>query len=400
MPQTDFWKLAWGSITAHKMRSSLTTLGIIIGIASVMLLTALGEGTRRALVAEFSQFGTNVMAIERGKTTTTGIPGAVGGTIRKLTIEDSEALRRVPGVEQVVPVTFGSARVEAGERGRSVVIYGVTSGVPDVWKFRVRQGRFLPAGDPRRGAPLAVLGPKLKQEIFAEANPLGEHIKIGGRRYLVIGVMEPKGQFLGIDMDDTAYIPVASAQSLFNTDELVEIDVLFTPGLSAETVKQGARQVLMARHGGDEDFTVTTQTEMLDVLNRVMSVVTAAVGGIGAISLLVGAIGILTMMWISVGERTAEIGLVKALGATPRQIQTLFLIEAALLSLLGGVLGMAAGLAIGELLRWAVPAVALHVAPGFVAAALFVSLAVGLAGGVLPARRAARLDPLEALRTE
>lgn len=400
MPGRDFWRLAWDSVAAHPLRSGLTTLGIVIGIASVILLTSLGEGTRRAIAADFSQFGTNVMAIHRGKTTTTGIPGAVGGTTRKLTIEDSETLRRVPGVEQVVPVAFGSARVETGERGRSVVVYGVTAEVPAVWRFEVRQGRFLPAGDPRRSAPLAVLGPRLKRELFGESNALGERVRIGGRRFLVIGVMASKGQLLGFDMDDTAYIPVASAQSLFNTEELLEIDLSFSREMAPARVKAGVREALMRRHGGQEDFTVTTQTEMLDVLNRVMSVVTLAVGGIGAVSLLVGAIGILTMMWISVGERTSEIGLIKAVGATPAQIARLFLLEAALLSLAGGVLGVAAGMGIGAAVRWAVPAVSLHTDPRFVAAALAVSLAVGLAGGVLPARRAARLDPLDALRAE
>lgn len=398
--QRDIWKLAWSSISAHPLRSSLTMLGIVIGIASVILLTSLGEGTRRSLGAEFSQFGTNVMAIHRGKTTTSGIPGAVGGTIRELTIEDSEALRRVPGVERVVPVAWGSARVEAGERGRSVFVYGVTSEVPAVWKFPVRQGRFLPPGDPRRAASLAVLGPKLKHELFGDANALGERVRVAGRRFVVIGVMEPKGQLFGFDMDDTVYIPVASAMTLFNTEELIEIDVLFSLGIPVDRVKAGVREELMRRHGGEEDFTVSTQTEALDVLNRVMKVVTLAVGAIGGISLVVGAIGILTMMWIAVRERTGEIGLVKAIGAAPSQIARLFLLEAALLSLAGGVVGVLAGILVGALLRWAVPALSVHVAPGFVVAALLVSLAVGVAGGVLPARRAARLDPLEALRAE
>lgn len=395
----DAVKLAWGAIVAHRLRSLLTTLGIVIGIASVILLTSLGEGTRRYILSAFMQFGTNIMKISRGKMNTTGIPGAVGGTIRKLTMEDAEALRRVPGVEKVVPVTVGSARVEAGNRGRNVLIDGVTSEIL-AWKLEVRQGRFLPPGDPRRAAPLAVLGPKLKRELFGEANPLGEHVRIGGRRFLVIGVMASKGQFLGIDMDDIAYIPVSSAQSLFNQDELMEIDLLFSTQTPVARIKQDIRRVLMDRHGGQEDFTITTQAEMQDVLGRVLTVVSLAVGGIGGISLVVGAIGILTMMWISVGERTEEIGLAKAIGASQRQILQLFLIEAALLSLAGGALGVAAGMGFGQLVRWIVPGLPFHTPPGFVIAALVVSILVGLASGVLPARRAARLDPLEALRAE
>lgn len=393
-------RFAWGAVVAHRLRSGLTVLGIVIGIASVILLTSLGEGTRRYILAEFSQFGTNLIAVHKGRTTTSGMPGSIAGTIRKLTVEDAEALRRVQGVERLVPVTFGSARVEAGERGRNVIVYGVTAEVPEVWRFRVRQGRFLPPGDPRRGAPLAVLGPKLKRELFGEANPLGEHVRIGGTRFLVIGVMEPKGQFLGFDMDDTAYVPVASAQVLFNRDELTEVDVLFSREIPAERVKDGIRRVLMARHGGEEDFTATTQTEMLDVLGRVLGVVSLAVGGIAAISLVVGALGILTMMWISVGERTGEIGLARAIGATREQVLQIFLFESALLSAGGGAIGVAGGLGLAWLIRLAVPGLPFHTRPVFVVAALAVSLIVGLVSGVLPARRAASLDPVEALRAE
>jgi len=396
----DTLRLAWGSIAAHRLRSALTMLGIVIGIASVILLTSLGEGTRLAILSEFTQFGTNIMKVSRGKTQTTGMPAGIGATVRQLTIEDGESLRRVPGIEQLVQLCAGTARVEAGERGRGVVVYGVTADVPRVWKFEVRQGRFLPPGDPRRGAPLAVLGPTLKRELFGEANALGEHVRIGGQRFLVIGVMEPKGQFLGIDLDDAVYVPVRSAQTLFNTDDLLEIDILFSEGVPAAVVKERVRRALIPRHDGQEDFTVITQTEMLEVLNRVLGIVTLAVGGIGAISLLVGAIGILTMMWISVGERTAEIGLARAIGASRAQVVRLFLVEAALLSLAGGAIGVLAGVGVGWLLRLAVPALPLRTAPEFVAAALAVSLAVGLSAGVLPARRAAALDPVEALRAE
>jgi len=306
----------------------------------------------------------------------------------------------VPGVQEVVPVAMGMARVQAGERGRSVFVYGVTSEVPRVWKFEVGQGRFLPAGDPRRAAPLAVLGPKLKREIFGTGNALGAHVKIGGQRAQVIGVMAPKGLLLGFDIDDSVYVPVASAQQLFNRDDLMEIDVLFASWRPADAIARDVRAVLVQRHDGREDFTITTQTGMLDVLENVLGMINLAVAGIGAISLVVGAIGILTIMWISVGERTSEIGLQKALGATPRQILLIFLIEAAMLAMAGGVVGVGVGLGLAWGARLAVPGLPLHTSPGYVVAALAVSLIVGLASGVLPARRAARLDPMQALRCE
>ncbi len=396
----DLLALAVKAVVAHRLRSALTTLGIVVGIASVILLTSLGEGARIYILTEFTQFGTNLLTVTPGRVQTGGMPGSVLGTIRKLTIEDAEAIRRAPGVVSVVPVSFGNARVEAGERARSVFIYGVTSDVPDVWRFAVGQGRFLPPGDPRRGEPLVVLGPKLKREIFGELNPLGEHVRIGGRRFLVIGVMAPKGQFLGFDIDDSAYVPVSAALSLFNRDELIEVDVLFTSHIPEKSIVDGIRKIMLERRDQKEDFTITTQTEMLDVMNRILTIVSVAVGGIGGISLVVGAIGILTMMLISVGERTAEIGMAKAIGASPTQILLLFLFEASLLSLAGGVLGIGIGMGLAYLIQLIFPGLPFHTPPEFVVAALLVSFAVGLASGVLPARRAAALDPVEALRAE
>jgi putative ABC transport system permease protein len=396
----ELLRLAWGTVLAHRLRSALTMLGIAIGIASVILLTSIGEGTRQYIIGEFTQFGTNVIAINPGKAMTTGQPGALGGTYRKLTLGDAEALQRIPGVLHVVPVVMGSARVQAGERGRSVFIYGTTFEMPQVWKFQVRQGRFLPEGDPRRGAPVVVLGPKLKREIFGDENALGKFVRIADQRFHVIGVMAPKGLLLGFDIDDSAYIPVARAQSLFNEEGLLEIDLTFAESASLLQVVSDLRATLLARHDGDEDFTITSQTEMLDVLGNVMDVVSLAAGGIGAISLIVGAIGILTIMWISVNERTTEIGLAKAIGAGSRQILGLFLMEASLLSLAGGAIGIGLGMAIAFGLRLLVPGLPIHTPLPFVLAALVVSLAVGLISGALPARRAAGLDPVEALHAE
>jgi len=400
MQLRDVLGMAWSTIRAHRLRSALTMLGIAIGIASVILLTSIGEGTRQYIIGEFSQFGTNVIAINPGKAMTTGQPGALGGTFHKLTLEDAEALRRIPGVVNVVPVVMGAARVQAGERGRSVWIYGINSELPQVWKFEVRQGRFLPPGDPRHGSPVVVLGPKLKREVFAEENALGKFVRIGDQRFQVIGVMAPKGLLLGFDIDDSAYIPVARARSLFNQDGLVEIDLTFAEGVDLDRLMADLRRTLMERHDGDDDVTITSQTEMLDVFGRVMDVISASAGGIGAISLVVGAIGILTIMWISVNERTTEIGLAKAIGAGSNQILALFLLEASVLSLIGGVIGIGLGMAIARTIQLFVPGLPIHTPLPYVAAALGVSLAVGLASGVLPARRAARLDPIEALHAE
>lgn len=388
------------TVTGHRLRSALSMLGIAIGIASVILLTSIGEGTRRYILDQFSQFGTNLLAINPGKAETIGVPGALGGSTRKLTIDDAEALARLPGVLAVAPVVFGTGRVEAAGRGRSVIIYGSTPDVPEVWQWGVRTGSFWPDSDPRRGAALAVIGSKLKRELFGEANVLGEFMKIGGSRYRVIGVMEPKGQMLGLDLDDAVWAPLASVMQIFNVDELNEIDLTFNHARDLDGLRERVRQTLIDRHGGKEDFTITSQDEMLKVFGNIMDIITGAVGAIAGISLVVGAIGILTMMWISVGERTSEIGLVRAIGATRKQVQWVFLTEAAVLASLGGMLGIAGGLGVCALLRAVVPGLPVHTPMVFLVAAVAVSALTGVLSGVLPARRAAGLDPVEALRTE
>ncbi len=397
----DLMAFAWGAVTGHRLRSALTMIGIAIGIAAVILLTSIGEGTRVFVLGEFTQFGMNLIAINPGKSSTTGgSPAALAGTIRKLTIEDAEALRRLPQVEASMPVAFGNARVEHDQRGRRVLIYGVTSEMPRVWKFGVRMGRFLPEGDPRQGSSVAVLGIKVKRELFGEANPLGERIRIGGRPFRVIGVTEPKGQFLNFDLDDTVFVPVATAMQLFDRDDLIEIDVVYRSGRFTRQVYDNVRRVLLERHDGEEDFTITTQESMLEILDNILVVITAGVAAIGGISLVVGAIGILTMMWISVNESTAEIGLLRALGARRGLVLRFFLLQSALLSTAGGALGLGAGIGIALLLRLALPGLPVSIPPEYVLGALALSFTVGLLSGVVPARRAAGLDPIEALRAE
>jgi putative ABC transport system permease protein len=268
-----------------------------------------------------------------------------------------------------------------------------------VYQFDVAAGQFLPPDDPRASRALVVLGARVREELFDEANPLGQRVRVGGERYTVVGVMQSKGQVLGFDLDDAVYIPVGRALELFDREGLMEIDLLYRAGAPVDEVLGGAKRLLVTRHGR-EDFTLVTQQQMLDVLGSILDVLTFAVAALGGVSLLVGGVGILTISTIAVTERTAEIGLLRALGAERWQVLALFLAEAAVLGALGGAAGLAGGVGGSRLLATVLPHLPVHTPWSFAMLAEVVAIAVGLAAGILPARRAARLDPLEALRSE
>lgn len=396
----DLLGLTLEALGSHRLRYGLSALAIGVGVAAVVLLASIGEGTRRFIMDQFNQFGTTLVSVTPGKTETSGHPGVLGGSARKLTLDDARALTRLADVEGVTPVAFGSAEVQYGNRGRRVYVYGTAATGERVWSTRVEVGTFIPDMDWDRGAAVVALGPKLKRELFGDANALGEVVRIGQTRFRVIGVMEEKGQILGFDINDSAYIPVADAMSLFNRPELDEIDILVSSAAAIDPVAAATRKLLKERHDGKEDFTVVTQQDMQGTVNRILGIVGAVVTGIAGISLLVGAIGILTIMWIVVQERVTEIGLVKALGARRRQILGWYLFEAALTAFAGGLGGLLFGLGGAWLLGRFVPGLEAYTPPGVVLAALAMAIGVGLAAGVAPALRAARMDPVEALRGE
>lgn len=400
----DFLPLALGALIDKPMRSFLAALGIAVGVAAVILLTAIGEGLHRFVLAEFTQFGTNIIAIQPGKTQTHGASVGMFGSVRPLSLEDAEALKRVPQVTACVPVVQGNAEVEwsAGQgdsRSRRVTLYAVGPDFPRAFRMAVALGSFLPPDDLNAPRAFAVLGAKVRQELFGERSPLGQRIRVGGQRYRVVGVMAAKGQVLGFDLDDTVYIPAARGLELFNRAGLMEIDVVHDPEARPESVVAGLRRVLAARHGS-EDFTITPQQQQLEVMSSVLDVLTFAVAALGGISLLVGGVGILALMTITVTERTAEIGLLNALGAGRGQIMALFLGESAGLAALGGAVGLSLGLALAQLLHLLLPDLPVYLSWSYILAAEAVALVIGMLAGLAPARRAARMDPVEALRSE
>ena len=395
----DTMYFALRSLTTHRLRTILSGSGIGIGIAAVILLTSIGEGIHHFVLSEFTQFGTNIINVTPGKISTHGRSLGAISSARLLTIEDSLALKDSRYALYINSSVMGNAEIRALGRSRRVTVYGEGSDFSKVFNMKVEIGQFLPADDPRSPRAYVVLGSKARTELFGNTNPLGASLQVGMSRFRVIGVMEPKGQVLGFDLDDTVYIPTARALEIFNREGLMEIHIAYQPGVSPQAVVEDTHRILVARHGR-EDFTVTPQQKMLDTLTTVLDVLTFAVTALGGISLLVGAVGMVTLMHIAVAERVAEIGLLTALGATRARILILFLMESVVLSVLGGLSGLTIGTALAWLLKMLVSGLPVKTEWDYILVALGVSVLIGLAAGVLPAIRAARMNPVDALRTE
>jgi putative ABC transport system permease protein len=395
---TDWTRWVHRSVATSRLRSLLTAVGIAIGICAVTLLTSIGEGIRVYLLESFSQFGTRIVAVTPGRSETHGAPGLLS-TTRPLSIDDARALATLPHVEAIVPVVQGTAKIEADRYARDTDVFGVGPDMARAWRFDVALGRFLPAGEWERSRYFVVLGSKVRQELFGTRNPLGHYVRIGGSRFRIIGVMAPKGQLLGFDLDDALYIPADLGLAMFNRESLMEIDVVFRASTTARGIGKRIRSLLVERHG-EEDFTLFTQEDMLQTLDRILAMMKFAVAAIAGVALLVGAVGVLTIMSTALSERIAEIGLLRALGCTRRQIVWMFLGEAVVLSALGGVVGLAAVFVLIGLLHGLAPDLPVALEPLYLLLSLLLSMLIGLVSGIVPALRAAALDPIDALRSE
>lgn len=399
MNTIDTLHFAFRSLTAHRLRTLLSASGIAIGIAAVILLTSIGEGIQQFVLSEFTQFGTNILNVTPGKISTHG--GSVGaiGSARLLTIEDVLALKHSHYAQHVNASVMGNAEIRARGRSRRVTVYGQGPDFAHIFNMKVVVGQFLPADDPRNPRAYVVLGAKVRTELFGNSNPLGGILQVGPSRFRVIGVMESKGQVLGFDLDDTVFIPTTRALEVFNREGVMEINISYPPDAPLQTVITDMRSILVARHGR-EDFTITPQQQMLSTLTTVLNVLKFAVAALGGISLLVGAVGMVTLMHIAVAERVAEIGLLTALGATRARIRILFLMESTVLATLGGLAGLTIGVSIAWLLKVLISGLPVSTPWDYVLGALGLSVLIGLAAGVVPAMQAARLDPVDALRAE
>ncbi|HUT67614.1 MAG TPA: ABC transporter permease [Dehalococcoidales bacterium] len=408
--------IALRSLSSNKLRSSLTMLGVIIGVGSVITLMSVGRGAEKSITSTLEGMGTNLIYIV---SQTPGVQGlaAMGMASQSLTISDAEAIaERVPSVVAVAPVTENYAEVAAGDESAAAFIEATTPEYEQVLNYPTEYGQFISARNVASRDMVTVLGSKVASDLFGDEDAVGKKVKINGRQFNVIGVLAPKGgQMMGISMDAIIVVPITTyqarlfpGQTVRGEDAVQQIAVQIESTDVADMVSADITELLTQRHRiteeGKEDFLIMTQEQMMGMIQQVTGLLTILLGAIASISLLVGSIGIMNIMLVSVTERTREIGIRKAVGAKRRDILLQFLLEAAMLSLSGGAVGIiggwvvswlistfsaAAGITINALVSWDI-----------VVLAISVSVFIGLISGIYPAMRAARLNPIDALHYE
>lgn len=395
----DTLAFAKSASSGTPLRTGLLILAMSIGVAAVIMLTALGDGARRYVVEEFSALGSNLLIVLPGRSETGGLNPAnlVTTTPRDLTLEDADSLTQIPGVGKVAPIVVGSSEISVGGKLREVMLVGTNSDFLPVRHLTLAQGRFLPPGDSGLGANVAVIGALIRDELFGSEPVLGKPIRVGDSRFRVIGVLSAGGRGMGMTTDELIIVPTATALSMFDTNTLFRILIEGRSRSELDALKDRVEQRLAERHDGEKDFTLITQDAVLETFDRILRVLTYGVAGIAAISLAVAGILVMNVMLVSVTQRTGEIGLLKALGATTAAIRNVFLVEAAMLSLVGALFGLLLGEAGAWILRLLYPAFPAYPPLWALLAGLATALVTGILFGVMPARKAALLDPVQAL---
>jgi putative ABC transport system permease protein len=395
----DLLEFAWQVVLGYRSRTLLILLAMGIGVAAVVVVTSLGEGARLYVVRQFGSLGTNLVIVLPGRSETAGaMPGVlIGKTPRDLTIDDALALKRSHAIRRFAPLIVGAGDVRSGARRRETPVLGSTAELMDIRSMELARGRFLPAGDPRHSQPVCVIGTKVANELFGTRQALGDWIRIGDRRFRIIGILAAQGESLGFNTDEIVIVPLAAAQALFNTESLFRILVEAKSREQILDAKADVEEIIRLRHEGEKDITVITQDAVLATFDRILRALTLTVGGIAAISLAVAGILIMNVMLIAVTQRKREIGLLKAIGATGRQIQMAFFTEAAMLALGGAALGVAVGELGRSIVSQIYPAIPFQAPWWALVAAPVTAIVTAILFTVAPARRAAKLDPVQAL---
>ena len=402
---TELLKMAWRSLGANKLRTFLTMLGVIIGVTSVIALVSVGMGVKKNILDNISRLGSNMLIVMPGSANRGGMRGAAGSVIT-LTYEDAEAIKKkIKNVEYVSPTVQGSYQVVYGHENWNTTVTGVVPEYVAIQSLELKSGLFFSAHDVDVRNRVAVIGPTVAANLFESVNPVGKKIRIGNAPYTIIGVLESKGQSSGgQDQDDTVLIPLTTAQErLVGVTYVRSINVQVSDADKMDEVQSNIEKLLRQRHriraGAEDDFNVRNLTSLMEMMNSSATMITLLLGAIAGISLIVGGVGIMNITLASVTERTREIGIRKAIGATYSNIMLQFLIESTMISVIGGIIGIGVGV---------VAAQAISKFGGFttvisslsIAASFGFALFVGIFFGLLPARKAARLDPIEALRYE
>ncbi len=395
-------KVAFRSIESNKLRSSLTMLGIIIGVAAIIAMLSLGEGAKAEVLESISRFGTNLLRVRPGAAR---LGHVRTGAVETLTIGDAEAIKKeIQGVSSVSAASSSMVQIKYANKNATSLVTGTTPEFIEINSFPVATGRFFDHNEVRLAKRVAAIGTTVKQELFGDGPAIGEEIKIEGQTFTIIAVMTSKGQTAWYDPDDQVFVPLETYQRrLFSQDHVNDIYVQVASVEEIASVKASTDKLLRARHrvapGVESDFSIRDFSEFITTMKKTSQTFTVLLSGIAAVSLLVGGIGVMNIMLVSVTERTREIGIRMAVGARRKDILRQFLIEALVITITGGLIGIALGVSLGWLIarfgEW--PAI---VTPFSVILGFFFSLIVGLVFGIYPARKASGLDPIEALRYE
>ena len=397
MKLIDTVQTSFKAVLSYRIRSLLIILAMALGVAAVVVLTALGDGARNYVINQFSSIGTNLLVVLPGRAETSGafLGAVLGQTPRDLTLKDAQLIGRLPQVRRYAPLNVGEAELSAANRLRAVTVLGSNAHLIPIRHMVLAQGSFLAHGTENNAQ--IVLGAKIANEFFPRTQAIGQRVRLGDSRFLVSGVLMSQGETMGYNTDEIVIIPIGYAQAMFNTTSLFRILIEAKSHSEIEPAKQAILATVKQNHDGEEDITVITQDAILSTFDRILQALTLAVAGIAAISLIVAGILVMNVMLVAVSQRTAEIGLLKAIGASSADIRRLFFAEAVLLSLAGAILGFLLGQFGSLMLRLTFPQLPAWPPAWASMAGITVALITGTLASMLPASKAAKLDAVNAL---